>query len=243
MGDEIAISVRDVHVSYRSVTTGSIKKLLRRSGASGVIHAVNGVSFDVPDGQILGIVGQNGGGKSTLLKTIAGIFVPDSGSIDLHGHSCSLLSIGVGFIPNLSGRENIMLSGLLLGFSREEVLEHEREIIEYSELGEFIDYPVRTYSSGMYSKLAFSITVMLRTDILLVDEVLAVGDEHFKAKSFETMRELIQDDRHTVVIVSHSLDQLRKLCTRVLWLDAGKVVRIGEPGEVIDSYLAGLSGA
>lgn len=239
--NEVAIEARDVRVSYRSVSSGSIKKLLGRSNGASEIHALGGVSFDVREGEILGVIGQNGSGKSTLLRTIAGIFVPDSGSIDLKGHSCSLLSIGVGFITNLSGRENIMLSGLLLGFSQKEVLEHEQEIIDYSELGEFIDYPVRTYSSGMYSKLAFSITVMLRTDILLVDEVLSVGDEHFKAKSFGTMQELIRDGSRTVLIVSHSMDQLRSLCTRVLWLDAGKVVQIGEPNEVIDAYLASRS--
>lgn len=233
---KLAIEAKDVHVTYRSVARGSIKRLLHAQDNAGVIHAVRGVSFEVGRGEILGIVGQNGSGKSTLLRTIAGIFSPDSGSIDLHGNSCSLLAIGVGFIPNLSGRENIMLSGLLLGFTEQEVRAREQEIIEYSELGEFIDYPVRTYSSGMYSKLAFSITAMLKTDILLVDEILSVGDEHFKTKSFETMQRLIQEDERTVVIVSHALEQMREVCTRVMWLEEGRIVRMGDTDEVIDAY-------
>lgn len=234
-----AITARDVCVSYRSVARGSVKKMLRKQQGGDVIRALDGVSFEVGEGEILGIVGSNGGGKSTLLRTIAGIFVPDSGSIDLHGHSCSLLAIGVGFIPNLTGRENIMLSGLLLGFTRDEVAAREEEIIAYSELGKFIDYPVRTYSSGMYSKLAFSITAMLTTDILLVDEVLSVGDEHFKAKSFATMERLMRDEGRTVVIVSHALSQLRELCTSALWLERGRVMATGDVDEVIDAYVTG----
>lgn len=234
-----AITARDVCVSYRSVARGSVKKMLRKQQGGDVVRALDGVSFEVGEGEILGIVGSNGGGKSTLLRTIAGIFVPDSGSIDLHGHSCSLLAIGVGFIPNLTGRENIMLSGLLLGFTRDEVAAREEEIIAYSELGKFIDYPVRTYSSGMYSKLAFSITAMLTTDILLVDEVLSVGDEHFKAKSFATMERLMRDEGRTVVIVSHALSQLRELCTSALWLERGRVMATGDVDEVIDAYVAG----
>ena len=140
------------------------------------------MSFNVPKGNILGIVGKNGSGKSTMLNAIAGIFAPDSGTIDLKGNSVSLLSIGVGFQRELTGRENIILSGMLLGFSEKAVRERMEEIIEFSELGKFIDAPVRTYSSGMYSKLAFSITAILETDIMLIDEVLSVGDARFKKK-------------------------------------------------------------
>ena len=234
-----AITARDVCVSYRSVARGSVKKMLHGQQGGDAIQALKGVSFEVGEGEIQGVVGSNGGGKSTLLRTVAGIFVPDSGSIDLHGHSCSLLAIGVGFIPNLTGRENIMLSGLLLGFTRDEVAAREEEIVAYSELGKFIDYPVRTYSSGMYSKLAFSITAMLTTDILLVDEVLSVGDEHFKEKSFATMERLMRDEGRTVVIVSHALSQLRELCTSALWLERGRVMATGDVDEVIDAYVAG----
>ena len=233
---EIAFEVDDVHVTYRSVKAASIKKLLGRPVGSRVVNAVNGVSFSVEQGEILGIIGQNGGGKSTLLRTIAGIFAPDSGSIDLHGHSCSLLAIGIGFIPELSGRDNIMLSGLLMGFTMDEVKAREPEIVSYSELGDSIDNPVRTYSSGMYSRLAFAITVMLRTDILLVDEVLSVGDERFKAKSRQTMKSIMEDASRTVVIVSHDIDRLEKMCTRAMWMDKGLMVASGDPHEVISAY-------
>lgn len=146
-------------------------------------------------------------------------------SIDLHGHSVSLLAIGVGFKNEMTGRENIMLSGMLLGFSEKEVQERMEDIIEFAGLGEFIDMPVRTYSSGMYSKLAFSITAILETDIMLIDEVLSVGDEKFKKKSYEKMKSLISQRNRTVVIVSHSLKTLEELCDRVMWMHEGKIVK------------------
>lgn len=231
-----ALEVNHVSVTYRSVKNASLKFLFNRNRDSKDVHALTDISFDVEKGEVIGIVGQNGSGKSTLLKTIGGIFNPDSGSIDLKGNTCALLAIGIGFIPNLTGRENIYLSGMLLGFTKNEIKEKEAEIIEFSELGEFIDYPVRAYSSGMYSKLAFSITVMLRTDILLIDEILSVGDEHFKKKSSEMIRSLILDDSRTVIIVSHMLEQLMETCTRVIWIDHGQIVRTGDPGSVIDAY-------
>jgi len=197
---------------------------------------VRGVSFDVEEGEILGIIGKNGSGKSTLLRALANIFSPDEGVIDLHGHSISLLAIGVGFKGDLSGRENIMLSGMLLGFSEKEVLERMDKIIEFAELGDFIDKPVRTYSSGMYSKLAFSVTAFLETDIMLIDEVLSVGDEHFKRKSYAKMKELIKDENRTVIIVSHSIPTLKEICNRVLWLDGGFIKAIGQTNEILDHY-------
>ena len=233
---ENAIDVCNVTLSYRLAKTRSVRNALEADPSMSRVRALDGISFSVKKGEIFGIIGRNGGGKSTLLRTIAGIFVPDSGSIDLHGRNCSLLSIGVGFIGALSGRENIMLSGLLLGFSRKEIKEREEEIIEYSELGHFIDLPVDTYSSGMYSRLAFSITAMLRTDILLIDEVFSVGDEHFKQRSFETIQSLMAEKDRTVLLVSHILDQMQTLCTRIMWMDAGKNVMTGEPGEVIGEY-------
>lgn len=184
----------------------------------------------------MGIVGKNGSGKSTLLKTLSGIFSPDEGSVDLHGHSVSLLSIGVGFQKDLTGRENIYLSGMLLGFSEQQVAELIDEIIEFSELGKFIDRPVRTYSSGMYSKLAFSITSTLKTDIMLIDEVLSVGDAKFKKKSYARMKELISDKERTVIIVSHNSDTIRKLCDSVLWMHEGQIKMQGEPETVMQAY-------
>ena len=170
------------------------------------------------------------------MKPCAASVLKLSRAIDLHGHSVSLLAIGVGFKNEMTGRENIMLSGMLLGFSEKEVQERMEDIIEFAGLGEFIDMPVRTYSSGMYSKLAFSITAILETDIMLIDEVLSVGDEKFKKKSYEKMKSLISQRNRTVVIVSHSLKTLEELCDRVMWMHEGKIVKIGEPVEVLNEY-------
>lgn len=232
-----AISVRGLTVCYRGLVKSSLRsswtRLLNLKKVE-TFKALDDVSFEVPEGAIVGIVGRNGAGKSTLLRTIAGIFSPDSGTIDLHGHSVSLLSIGVGFNKKLSGRENIYLSGFLLGYSEAEIRAREEEIIDFSELGRFIDRPVRTYSSGMYSKLAFAITSTLETDITLIDEVLAVGDAQFKAKSYARMRQIIDNDKRTVLIVSHNLATIRKLCSQAVWLDHGHIVAKGPPGPILD---------
>lgn len=236
--EEYAISVKDLKIRYKSVQAYSIKKsLLRLKGVEAkAFEAVRGVSFDVRKGEILGITGKNGSGKSTMLRALANIFSPDEGSIDLHGHSVSLLAIGVGFKSEMTGRENIMLSGMLLGFSEKEVQARMDEIIEFAGLGNFIDMPVRTYSSGMYSKLAFSITAILETEIMLIDEVLSVGDEKFKKKSYEKMKSLISQRNRTVVIVSHNLGTLEELCDRVMWMHEGRIMQIGEPKEVLKAY-------
>ncbi len=236
---DIAVSVKDVRIRYRYLKKISIIKSMfsfKKFNKTDYFEAVKGVSFDIPKGQILGIVGKNGSGKSTLLRAIAGIFSADEGEIDLHGHSISLLSIGVGFQPQLSGRENIYLSGMLLGFSREKVDERIDEIIEFSELENFIDRPVKSYSSGMYSKLAFSITAILETEIMLIDEVLSVGDARFKKKSYAKMKELISDKNRTVIIVSHNADTLRKLCDNILWIHEGELKMLGETEEVLAEY-------
>ncbi len=236
--DNIAITVKDLKIRYKSVQAYSIKKsLLRLKGAeTKAFEAVRGVSFEVREGEILGITGKNGSGKSTMLRALANIFSADEGEIDLHGHTISLLAIGVGFKQDLTGRENIMLSGLLLGFTEEEVKERMPEIIEFAGLGNFIDMPVRTYSSGMYSKLAFSITAVLETEIMLIDEVLSVGDEKFKKKSYHKMKELISARNRTVVIVSHNLGTLEELCDRVMWMHEGKIMEMGDPHEVLEHY-------
>lgn len=239
MEDTLAIEVKDLVISYRDLKKTSIKRnflTLHRQKAENFV-AVKGISFSVKKGEILGIIGKNGSGKSTTLNAIAGIFSPDSGSIDLHGNSISLLSIGVGFQREMSGRENIILSGMLLGFSEKEVLAKEQEIIDFSGLGDFIDKPVRTYSSGMYSKLAFSITAILETDIMLIDEVLSVGDQKFKKKSYNKMKKLISDENRTVIIVSHSISTLQELCSTILWMHDGTVRRIGPPEEVLTEYV------
>lgn len=240
MEEKHAIEVKDLVISYQNLKKTSIKKTLlhlKRQKPDRFV-AVKGISFYVREGEILGIIGKNGSGKSTTLNALAGIFSPDSGSIDLNGHSISLLSIGVGFIREMTGRENITLSGMLLGFTEEQVKAKEQEIIDFAEIGEFIDMPVRTYSSGMYSKLAFSITAILETDIMLIDEVLSVGDQKFKKKSYEKMKSLISNKDRTVVIVSHSIETLKQFCDTVMWMHEGQIKRIGDPDEVLDEYVA-----
>ena len=234
---KIAISVKDLDIFYTDVSRFSIA----RDGFENLknakkFHAVKNVSFEIEKGEIVGICGKNGSGKSTLLRAIAGIFSPDNGSIDLHKNTISLLSIGVGFNKELSGYENIYLSGLLLGYSEKEIEEKIDEIIKFSEIGDFINKPVSSYSSGMYSKLAFSITAILETDIMLIDEVLSVGDVRFRQKSYNKMKELITDENRTVVIVSHSSSTLKDLCDRVIWINEGKLMEDGDPKEVVDKY-------
>ncbi|MBR2013072.1 MAG: ABC transporter ATP-binding protein [Clostridia bacterium] len=235
---DIAIHIENLNVSYKELSAYSIKRMFLkgRKKKDKSFHALKDVSLDIKKGEILGIIGKNGSGKSTLLNTVAGIFAPDSGTIDLNGKNVSLLSIGVGFQKDMTGRENIILNGLLLGFSEEEIREKMPQIIEFSELGSFIDKPVKTYSKGMYSKLAFSITAFLETDIILIDEVLSVGDEHFKKKSSAKMKELISDKNRTVLIVSHSISTLRKLCTKMLWLHDGRIKMLGDTDEVLTAY-------
>ena len=233
-----AIEVKDLKITYKCVKSLSMRKSLfhLRKSKLEVYEALRGISFEVKKGEIMGIVGKNGSGKSTLLRAIAGIFSADSGSIELESDSVSLLSIGVGFQKKLSGRENIILSGMLLGFSEQEGRDKMDEIIEFANLGKFIDMPVKTYSSGMYSKLAFSITAVLETDIMLIDEVLSVGDAKFKKKSYKKMQELIMDENRTVVIVSHSTETLEKLCTSLLWLHEGEIKMQGDTKTVFDAY-------
>ena len=235
---EFAIEVSDLKIRYKCLNRISIKNSLfsLKKSQVDVFEAVKGISFQVPKGEIMGIVGKNGSGKSTMLRAIAGIFAADEGTIDLHGHTVSLLSIGVGFQKKLTGRENIFLSGMLLGFSEEQVYAKLDEIIEFSELESFIDKPVRTYSSGMYSKLAFSITAILETEIMLIDEVLSVGDAKFKKKSYKKMQSLISGRNRTVVIVSHNMSTVEELCDSVIWLHDGKIKMQGPAKEVLEAY-------
>lgn len=233
----LAIELRNVCVQYRILNSTSIRhSLLRKKKRDDVFEAVKDVSFSIEEGGILGLIGKNGSGKSTLLRTIAGVFAPNEGEIDLHNHSVSLMALGVGFKETLSGRENIMLSGMLLGFQENQIRNKMKEIIDFAELGEFIDRPVRTYSSGMHSKLAFSITAMLETDIMLVDEVLSVGDERFRKKSLEKMKSLIKDENRTVIIVSHDQKTLLELCNKIAWMHEGELIEVGEPAVVLQKY-------
>lgn len=233
-----AITVKDLRISYRTIKKFSLRKVLFKPKSSKVeyFEAVKGISFNIEQGKIVGIIGKNGSGKSTTLNAIAGIFSPDSGTIDLHGNAVSLLSIGVGFQKKLTGYENIFLSGMLLGFTEEQIKEKIDEIIKFSELGKFIHKPVGTYSSGMHSKLAFSITAILETPIILIDEVFSVGDIKFKEKSYNKMKELISKEDRTVVIVSHSMNTLKELCDEVIWINDGVIIDQGKPEDIIPKY-------
>lgn len=234
---EIALTCEHVSIDYRDISNMSLAKSLKKGGIkkAEIFRAVNDISFEVNKGEILGIVGKNGSGKTTLLRSVAGIFQPDEGSIDTHNNRVSLMAIGIGFNGNNTGRENIIKSGMLLGCPLAYVKAHMDEIIEFSELGDFIDKPVRTYSSGMYSKLSFAVTAILDTDIMLVDEVLSVGDEHFRKKSFKKMEELMRSDR-TVLIVSHATNTLEQFCDKVLWINDGEYVMMGETQDVLREY-------
>jgi len=235
---ELAIEAKNVCIQYQIMKNVTVRhNLFQKHTKEEAFEAVKNVSFTVEKGGILGIIGRNGSGKSTLLRAIAGVFSPNSGSIDLKGHTVSLMALGVGFKDNLTGRDNISLSGMLLGFSDKQIQERIQEIIDFAEIDAFIDRPVRTYSSGMRSKLAFAITAMLETDIMLVDEVLSVGDERFKKKSLKKMKELINDKNRTVIIVSHSMDTLKNLCDKVMWIHDGERKEIGEPEIVLNNYL------
>ncbi|MCR5040908.1 MAG: ABC transporter ATP-binding protein [Clostridia bacterium] len=234
---EPALIIDDLHITYRTVQSQSIfKAIFGKGNKIRKFKAVKGISFTVNKGEIVGLIGKNGSGKSTLLKAVANIFKPDSGSIDTCGNSVSLMAIGVGFQKELSGKENIYLSGMLLGYTREYVRSRYDEIVEFSELGDFIEAPVSTYSSGMYSKLAFSITAVLESDIILVDEVLSVGDINFKKKSFARLKDMINQENKTVLIVSHNNDTIRNLCNRVIWIHNGTFKMDGDPDTVVTAY-------
>ena len=235
---ECAILVKDLKIRYRTAKKYSVKKnlLQGKKMESDYFEAVRGITFAVAKGEILGIIGKNGCGKSTLLRSIAGIFSPDEGCIETFDNRVSLMAIGVGFQQQLTGRENIYLSGRLMGFRMEQIDEMMDKIIAFSELDHFIDQPVRTYSSGMYSKLAFSITAVLEPDIMLLDEVLSVGDHKFRKKSLSRMKELITNQDRTVVIVSHNMSTLLELCDTVMWMHDGQIRHIGDPKEVLKQY-------
>lgn len=203
----------------------------------GYYQALRSVSFDIFEGETLGLLGRNGCGKSTLLRLIAGIFSPDTGSVQRHGAQVSLLSLSIGFDPELTGRENIILNAMLLGATKSEACTNMPEIIEFSELDGFIDEPVKTYSSGMQLRLGFSIAVTIKPDVLLIDEVLGVGDAHFREKAEAVMNDKIASSQ-TVVLVSHNSEQLARLCSRVLWLEEGTIKMQGDPITTLDCYEA-----
>lgn len=233
------IDIKDVHITYQTINSIPFKQFFTgKKVGRDRFEAVKGATFSVEKGEIIGLVGRNGSGKSTLLRAVAGVFSPDQGEIDLHGNSVSLLAIGIGFQRELPGSDNIYLAGLLMGKTLEEIREKYDEIVAFSELGDFIHKPVSTYSSGMYSKLSFSISCILPTDIMLIDEVLSVGDVAFRKKSADKLRELIREEDRTVIIVSHNSETIRDLCDRVIWLHHGEMKMVGKTDEVMDVYEA-----
>ena len=199
-------------------------------------YALKDISLDIHGGDRVGIIGLNGAGKSTLLKMIVGIYPPHKGKLVVCGRVTPMIEIGTGFDVEFSGRENIYINGAILGYSRSEMKNREEKIIEFSELGEFIDLPVKYYSTGMYGRLAFSIATMVDPEILLVDEIFSAGDAHFVKKGTNRMRELFSSSQ-IVVFVSHSLDQISSLCNRVIVLHKGEIINQGPPQEMIDFYL------
>jgi len=211
---------------------GSLVRGLRPDEA---ITAVRDVSFTVKKGEAFGFIGSNGSGKSTLLKLIAGILRPDTGRVTVDGRVAALIELGAGFHPEISGRENVYINGAVLGLSRKEVDARFERIVEFSGLADFIDEPVKTYSSGMYVRLGFAVAIHTDPDVLLVDEVLAVGDESFAHRCLRKIEELLADGR-TLLLVSHSLSLMESHCDRVLWLEKGEPMMIGEPRQVVDAY-------
>ena len=197
---------------------------------------LDNINLTINKGETVALIGTNGSGKSTLLKLMTKIIYPSKGTLQTHGKLTSLLELGAGFHPDFSGRENIYFNASIFGLTRKEIEDRMDEIIEFSELNEFIDSPVRTYSSGMYMRLAFSIAINVNAEILLIDEILAVGDQHFQEKCFDKLRELRDSDK-TIVIVSHSLDAIKNLCNRAVWIYDGKIRMDGNTSTVIEEYL------
>lgn len=197
--------------------------------------ALKNVSFEVNQGEVVGIIGRNGAGKSTLLKVISGILSPTEGSLTCNGNIVPMLELGSGFDHDLTGRENIFLNGAILGYSKDFLEDKYKEILEFSELGRFIEVPLRNYSSGMLMRLAFSIATVVNPEILIVDEILAVGDANFQEKSKARMLELMGGGT-TVLFVSHTLEQIREMCNRVVWIEDGQVKMIGDAKKVCDAY-------
>ena len=245
ISEDLAIRIKAVSKSYRLVRNRptSIKEaIIRRSRRSTVENfwALRDLNLDIPKGSFFGLIGHNGSGKSTLLKLLSGIHRQTSGTIEIDGQISALLELGAGFHPELTGRENIYLNGAILGMTRSQMSKVIDEIVEFSGIEEFVDSPVRVYSSGMYVRLGFAIAVHVNPEILLVDEVIAVGDEEFQRKCLDHMK-ILREKGVTIVLVSHDMTQVRELCDRVAWIDRSYLVEVGEPEEICKLYLDHLS--
>lgn len=238
---QIVINIRNVKKGFKiySDKGNTLKERLlffKTRNAYTRHEVLKGISLDIKKGDVIGLVGHNGCGKSTLLKLMTRIIYPDSGFITVRGKVSSLLELGAGFHPDMTGRENIYINASIFGLTRKEIDSKIDEIIEFSELEEFIDSPVRTYSSGMYMRLAFSVAINVEAEILLIDEILAVGDANFQAKCFNKMQELKMAGI-TIVIVSHDLNSIERLCNKAVWIESGKIKEIGKPHDITAKYL------
>jgi len=238
---DIAIKVDHVYKSFnvyydRANTLKERLLFLARNKRKEKRQILNDINLEIKQGETVALIGVNGSGKSTLLKLMTQIIFPNKGTIETKGKLTSLLELGAGFHPDFSGRENIYFNSSIFGLTRKEIDSRLEQIIEFSELREFIDNPVRTYSSGMYMRLAFSVAINVDADILLIDEILSVGDQHFQEKCFNKMRELRKENK-TMVFVTHSMESVKNLCDRAIWLDNGKIRMDGNTKEVVDEYL------
>lgn len=241
--NQISIELKHVDLTFEvqnekidTLKESFIRTLKRNKSKKFKIHALKDISFKIYKGEKIGIIGYNGAGKSTLLNVITGIYVPDKGNVITHGNISPLLSLGAGFDHNFSGRKNIFLNGSVLGYDKNFLESKMDEIIEFSELGDFIDIPIKNYSSGMLAKLGFSIATAVNPDILIIDEILGVGDVTFQKKSADKMRSLM-DGGTTVILVSHSIAQIRALCDKAIWIDNGYLKDMGEVNTICDRYL------
>jgi ABC-type polysaccharide/polyol phosphate transport system ATPase subunit len=242
---DLAVKVEDLHITYKTsyekapTLRSTLARLGRRQRLVREVEALRGVSMEVDHGTTLGVVGANGAGKSTLMRALAGILPPTVGRVEIHGRVSTLLALGVGFNRELSGRENVVLGGLAAGLSRSEVAARYAEIAAWAELEDVMDLPMKTYSSGMYARLAFSVAVHMEPDILLIDEALSAGDARFKAKSVDKMRELCGQAR-TLFLVSHSMASITELCNEAIWINEGRLELRGDPAQVVDAYTSFL---
>src|SRR5271169_1766685 len=238
LGKRYRVGERERYLALRDVLTRAFTAPFRRAQerrTRDYLWALRDVSFDVQQGEVVGLIGRNGAGKSTLLKLLARITRPTTGSAEIHGRVGSLLEVGTGFHPELTGRENVYLSGSILGMKKKEIQGKFDAIVEFANVEQFIDTPLKHYSSGMQMRLAFAVAAHLEPEILLVDEVLAVGDIQFQKKCLGKMQEVSRSGR-TIIFVSHQMNQIRQLCERVLWIDAGQIRESGPTGQIVAKY-------
>lgn len=238
--DNIAIKITDVTKTFKlySDKPNTLKERLVRGYKNKTDYRLilNDINLEIKKGETVALIGVNGSGKSTLLKLMTKIIYPNKGKVETNGKLTSLLELGAGFHPDFTGRENIYFNASIFGLTKKEIDKRVNAIIEFSELGDLIDSPVRTYSSGQYMRLAFSVAINVDAEILLIDEILAVGDQHFQDKCFSKLEELAASEM-TIVIVSHSLESLKKLCKRAIWIHEGKIAMDGDCSKVVEEYL------